>query len=65
MKKEFIAVIVDRYGDSWVYEGHTDGHPLFVKESESFPKMLTEDEAFDIASEFAGKDEIPQAKRKV
>lgn len=64
MDAKYMAVVVDRDGTNWVYEGHIDGHPLFVKEHEAKPKMLlTELEAFDIAHKSALDTERPKTKR--
>lgn len=47
--KMFNAVIVDKKGISWIYEGTVDGMPIWVKEEESEkPLLLTEEESRNV-----------------
>lgn len=44
-----IAQIEDRNGIVWEYEGTINGNPIWCKEGESNPKILSESEAYTIA----------------
>lgn len=62
-KKEYYAKIIDKEGNSWLYEGHVKGLPIWTMEKEAKPMLLTESEANDIARGFARNGESYGIKR--
>ena len=41
------VTIVDKDNVRWVFEGRIDGMPIYVKEDEAVPKMMTWKEALN------------------
>jgi hypothetical protein len=62
-KKEFYAKIIDKEGNTWLFEGHFKGLPIWTMENESKPLLLTEWEAFEVAMIHAKDKESFGVKR--
>ena len=45
MLRKHIVTIVDRDNVRWVFEGRIGGIPIYVKEEEANPKMMSWEEA--------------------
>lgn len=48
---KYIAVLVDKENQTWIYEGSVQGIPIWTAESESKPKLMSETDAYEIAHE--------------
>lgn len=62
-RKEFFAKIIDKEGNTWLYEGEVKDFPIWTMEKESKPLLLTESEAYDVARNHAKQGEAFGVKR--
>jgi isocitrate dehydrogenase len=52
------VTIVDKNNVRWVFEGRIDGIPIYVKEEEAFPKMMTWKEALNEYEQHNNDEEL-------
>lgn len=58
--KKYIAVLVDGTGTQWVFEGWIKENPIWTKRESADPKLMSEAEAWEIATSHAMLDETPK-----
>jgi hypothetical protein len=57
---KYIAALVDGAGTTWVFEGWIRENPIWTKRENAIPKVMSESEAWEIATDHALHNEIPR-----
>ena len=62
-KNGCVALLIDKDNERWLFEGKVQGLPIWTPEDEARPKIMSEIDAYIVASMFRQKGDIAMVKK--